>query len=288
MLRYMTLDSKLYGIGYDFNGHAVFYNPALFDEAGVPYPKEGWTMDDFAAAARTVSKKLSVGNRKVWGLAGLNTDWQLEGWYRAFGATMIGEDGKYGANNDAGRAAIQYFADLIKDGAIPIPDQKDPSGQAESLFISGTAAMVLHVGHSVTIFDDAGADYKVARLPTGQGGQAGAGLGGAYVISASTPHPDEAYKFLSYITSGPVLAKVVTTGVPARKSAWTNLSEHMADFASKIEGFAPFNAAKGSFQVMDIQKEVLSKVWNGTTDVPTAMNELAGKANAALTEAGAD
>ena len=106
------------------------------------------------------------------------------------------------------------------------------------------------------------------------------------MISQSSPHKDEAYKFLSYITSGPILAKVVTTGVPARQSAWVGLNEHMSDFAKKIQGFASFNAAKGSFRVMDLQDKVLSKVWNGTEDVPTAMNELALQANAALTDAG--
>ncbi|MBZ9939319.1 sugar ABC transporter substrate-binding protein [Mesorhizobium sp. BR1-1-16] len=285
MLKYMTLNGKLYGIGYDFNGVAIFYNPALFEEAGVPLPKDGWTTDDFANAAKTISTKLSKDGRKVWGLAGIGTDWVLDGWYRAFGTTMIGADGKYDANNDAGRATIQFFADMVKDGVAPIPDQKDSSGQAQSLFISGNLAMALGVGHTVTILDDAGVDYNIARLPVGPAGQAGVGLGGSYVISAATPHKDEAFKFLSYITSGPVLAKVVTTGVPARESAWSNLSEHMADFAKKIQGFAAFNAPKGSFQVMDLQNQVLSGVWNGSVDVPTAMNDLTQKADAALAAA---
>ena len=131
MLKYMTLDGKLYGIGYDFNGHAIFYNPALFDRAGVAYPKPDWTMADMANAAKTISQKLSTDGKKVWGIAGFVGDWQLEGWYHAFGTTMIGPDNKYAANNDAGRATIQYFADLVKAGAEPIPDAKDPGGQAQ-------------------------------------------------------------------------------------------------------------------------------------------------------------
>lgn len=282
MLKYMTLDDTLYGIGYDFNGQVVYYNPEMFDEAGVPYPAEGWTTEDFASAARTISETLSTDNRKVWGLAASNFDWTAEGWYRGYGATMIDDNGQFGANNDGGIAAISLFADLVKDGIMPIPDQKDASGQAQSLFIGGNAAMALGVGHTTFIFEDAGVDFGIARLPVGPEAQVGTGLGGSYVITADTDHPDAAYKFLAYITSGPVLAKVVTTGVPARESAWGQLSDRMTEFAGKVQGFEPFNAVKGSFQVMDIQKRVLSEVWNGTIDVPEAMERIATDANAAL------
>lgn len=288
MLKYLTLNDKLYGIGYDFNGQVVYYNPELFDEAGVPHPAEGWTTDDLNSAARTISEKLSTGSRKVWGFAGGGTDWVLEGWYRGFGSRMITDDGKYGANNEGGIKAIQFFADLIHDGIMPIPDPKDPNGQAQSLFIGGNAAMILGVGHTTYILDDAGVDFNIARLPAGPVAQIGTGLGGAYVITASTPHADAAYKFLAYITSGPVLAKVVTTGVPARNSAWGQLSEHMTEFAEKVQGFEPFNAVKGSFQVMDIQKRIMSEVWNGTKDVPTAQAEIEAEANAALADAAAN
>ncbi len=288
MLKYMTLDGKIYGIGYDINGWAIFYNPALFDEAGVPYPADGWTMDDLAATAKTISEKLSKDGRKVWGFSGLNPDWQMEAWYRAYGTTMIGEDGKYAANNDKGVAALKYFADLIKDGAMPIPDQKDAGAQSNSLFISGNLAMTLGVGHAVTIFGDAGLDFKIARLPVGPGGQAGVGLGGSYVIDAKTKHPDEAYRFLRYITSGPIMAKVTTTGLPARNSAMTNLSAQWLDFADKIKGAAAFNAAKGSFQVMDIQKQVFANVWNGSVEPAVAMADAAAQADAALAAAAAN
>lgn len=287
MLKYMTLNGKLYGIGYDFNGQVVYYNPKLFDEAGVAYPKDGWTTDDLATAARTISKKLNGNGRKVWGFAGASAEWVFEGWFRGFNSRMITDDGKYGANNEGGAQTISFFMDMIKDGVMPIPDQKDPNAQAQSLFIGGTAAMALGVGHATYIFSDAGVDFGIARLPVGPAGQVGTGLGGAYVISADTRYPDAAYKFLAYITSGPVLAKVVTTGVPARTSAWGKLSDRMTEFAGKVQGFEPFNAVKGSFQVMDIQKRVLSEVWNGSKDVPAGLAQIATEADAALAKAAA-
>jgi multiple sugar transport system substrate-binding protein len=288
MLKYLTLNDQLYGIGYDFNGQVVYYNADLFEQAGVPLPVEGWTTDDLNNAARTISEKLSTPSKKVFGFAGGGTDWVLEGWYRGFGSRMITDDGKYGANNEGGIKAIEFFANMIKDGIMPIPDPKDPNGQAQSLFIGGNAAMILGVGHTTYILDDAGVDFGIARLPVGPVAQVGTGLGGAYVITKSTPHPEAAYKFLAYITSGPVLAKVVSTGVPGRASSWGQLSPKMTEFAEKVQGFEPFNAVKGSFQVMDIQKRIMSEVWNGTKDVTAAQAEIEAEANAALADAAAN
>lgn len=42
------------GISNGTNARCFAYNPAIFDEAGVPYPTDNWTWDDFAAAARKI------------------------------------------------------------------------------------------------------------------------------------------------------------------------------------------------------------------------------------------
>jgi multiple sugar transport system substrate-binding protein len=288
MLKYMTLDGKLYGIGYDFNGTAIFYSPELFDKAGVPYPKDGWTTQQMADAAETISKKLSTDGHKVWGLTGLTPDWTFEGWYHAFGTTMISSDNKFGANNAAGAATLAYFQDMIKAGAMPIPNQSDPSGAATALFISGNAAMLLGSGHTVTTFNDAGLDYGVARLPVGPAAQAGAGLGGSYVIQASTKYPDQAYQFLKYIISSPVMTKVITTGIPARDSAMARLDGHWKEFADNIKGGVPFPAVNGSLQVIDLQTQIFANVWNGTTEPAAALEEVAKQADPILASKAVD
>ncbi len=42
------------GISNGTNARCMAYNPALFDEAGVPYPTENWTWEDFAEACRAI------------------------------------------------------------------------------------------------------------------------------------------------------------------------------------------------------------------------------------------
>ena len=42
-----TVEGKLYGIPKDFDTNAVFYNKEIFDQAGVAYPTDDWTFEDF-------------------------------------------------------------------------------------------------------------------------------------------------------------------------------------------------------------------------------------------------
>jgi arabinogalactan oligomer / maltooligosaccharide transport system substrate-binding protein len=63
----------------------------------------------------------------------------------------------------------------------------------------------------------------IAGIPTGPGGQTGSPVGGqSYVIYAGTPHPAEAYKFISFMSSTAsqiAIAKANHT-LPTRNSAF--------------------------------------------------------------------
>jgi len=46
------------GVPWDGNINLVFYNKDLFDEAGVPYPSDDWTWEDFRRVAKTLTEDL--------------------------------------------------------------------------------------------------------------------------------------------------------------------------------------------------------------------------------------
>ena len=47
----MNINGDYYAIPYNNNINMVFFNKKMFDEAGVEYPKEGWTWEDFRNTA---------------------------------------------------------------------------------------------------------------------------------------------------------------------------------------------------------------------------------------------
>lgn len=66
----------IYALPRDVTTSVVAYNKTLFDQAGVPYPKAGWTRQDFLRTARALTKveggrlALSGGRTVLWCYAG--------------------------------------------------------------------------------------------------------------------------------------------------------------------------------------------------------------------------
>src|SRR5690606_16420126 len=60
----MSWQGKLYGVPRDVSNLAIYYNQALFDQAGEPYPAAGWTYETMVAKA----KRLTVPERQ-WGIS---------------------------------------------------------------------------------------------------------------------------------------------------------------------------------------------------------------------------
>ncbi|NBD23715.1 ABC transporter substrate-binding protein [Paenibacillus glycinis] len=51
------VDGKVYGLPGLLNTYGIFYNKKLFQDAGLPEPKPGWTYDDFFAAMEKLASK---------------------------------------------------------------------------------------------------------------------------------------------------------------------------------------------------------------------------------------
>ncbi|MCA5011083.1 extracellular solute-binding protein, partial [Clostridioides difficile] len=48
--------TKQYAVPKDIDTIALWYNKTMFDEAGIPYPDKDWTWDDYAEAAKKLTK----------------------------------------------------------------------------------------------------------------------------------------------------------------------------------------------------------------------------------------
>lgn len=56
-------EGDLWGIPVAAKARVMYYNRALFDAAGVSYPKPGWTLDDFLVAARQLTRGEGAGKQ---------------------------------------------------------------------------------------------------------------------------------------------------------------------------------------------------------------------------------
>ncbi len=81
------INGKLYGLPYTKGGFYVFYNKDMFDAAGLKYPTDNWTWDDFEKTAKSLTT--GAGAKKIYG-ANIHMTWgydldtlpaQMAGWF---------------------------------------------------------------------------------------------------------------------------------------------------------------------------------------------------------------
>lgn len=74
-------ENELFAIPAYSNVRVLFYNKDLFDKAGLPYPKEGWTLDDFRQTALRLTS--GDGATQVYGYLPLDAGLQDLGYFVA-------------------------------------------------------------------------------------------------------------------------------------------------------------------------------------------------------------
>jgi hypothetical protein len=105
---------KVHCLPIDSAAVAVFYNKNMFDAAGVSYPKEGWTWDDYLATMQKLSKDTNNdGKIDQFGTAVWNSYWPVVVWSKTGHNTF--DDPRNPSKflmDDAAIEAIQYLGDL--------------------------------------------------------------------------------------------------------------------------------------------------------------------------------
>ena len=111
---YIYYQGKVVGIPENCGPYVLFYNKKLFREAGIPYPKPGWTWDECLAAARRLSTYKVVDGRQVPVRKGLfinNGDWWFFIWM--YGGHLFSPDGKTCTiDSPEVKKGIRFWADL--------------------------------------------------------------------------------------------------------------------------------------------------------------------------------
>lgn len=151
---------------------SLLYNKTIFDKAGVAYPTNDWTWDDFRAAA----KKLTDASTKTYGYAysvsgSEETTWQLWPHLWQNGGDVLSSDATKSAfNSDAGRKSVDFLRDMaITDKSVYL-DQTDT--KAAQLFASDSIGMITSGPWELYDLGIAKTKYGVTYLPGTDGNHA--------------------------------------------------------------------------------------------------------------------
>lgn len=214
-------EGGVYVLPKDYVTWALFYNKALFDEAGIPYPDDTWTWNPTDGGQYTeIATKLTKqeGGRTVQYGTMASTGW---GYY----FPRIWDNGGRYLNDDRTQcllaepeavAAVQWIADLVnKYGVAPTAETE----QGGFTFASGKIAMMPQGSYMVPGLLNAQFDWAVAPHPQGPQGRHSIMYSSGYGISSQSKYADAAWKLAVFMTrEGSEILAVTGFSVPSRQS----------------------------------------------------------------------
>lgn len=202
-----TFDGKTYAIPFRSSIMYMIYNKQVFEEKQLEIPE---TWDELIAICDelngTDTIPIAFGNSEPW-----YSSW----WIGLFNAMMVptetmnsdynAETGSF--TDEIYVEAVQTFLDMNNKGYFG--DHVNSKGyyQVREQFFAGQAAMILDATAQFTQYDDGMGEenwgfFKIPKMEGAAGDPGTIGGGGeAWVISKDTKYPDEAVKFLKFMTS---------------------------------------------------------------------------------------
>ena len=209
---------QLMCIPQNISSLVVYYNRALFDVAGLPYPTDDWSWDEFLATAQALTLDLdSDGDTDQYGLGTEASIFRLAPFvWGAGGELVVLESGlrpiRLALDSRAAREAVEWFVELQTVHGV-VPDAlAETAESSESRFLNGRTAMFLNSRRGTpTARAVEGLDWDVAALPTAVR-PAGILHSDAYCMAAATEDKDAAWTFIEYANSPVGQAIVAKSG----------------------------------------------------------------------------
>ena len=215
-----TYDGALQCMPQNISSLVVYWNRALFAQAGVAPPAAGWSWSTFVETARALTSD---------GVEGVGIDpsiTRMAPLVWSNGGTVVDDDEqptRTTLHEPAARGALQAVLDLIATGATPSKEQVAAQGLEEQ-FMTGKLAMFMSSRVEVpALREQRGLDFDVAPLPVLR--QPASVLhSDAYCVASSAQDPAAAAEFIAYATGqqGQTITALGGRTVPSLRSVATS------------------------------------------------------------------
>lgn len=198
---YRGTDGHVYMMPDTYDVERIYYNKDLFDAAGVAYPKDGWTLEDFKNAAKALTK--GEGTEKVYGFFADSwwPIWLPYVWQN--GGDLVSQDGSSCVlDQPAATEALDWFADFIRQGYSPSSSELDSMGMGGwDLFVTGRTGMIQSGGWDIPAFEsEAKFKWGMVTLPKGKSEATVLHLTN-YVMASNSKNKEAAWAFLKFLAS---------------------------------------------------------------------------------------
>ncbi|MBG6237722.1 multiple sugar transport system substrate-binding protein [Mycetocola sp. CAN_C7] len=276
---------------------SLIYNKTVFDAAGVEYPTDDWSWDDFRDAAAELTDASTNTYGYAYSVSGSEeTTWQFWPHLWQNGGAILSDDEKTAEfASDAGVEALTFLQGMAVDDQSIYLDQTDT--KFAQLFATDRIAMMTSGPWQLYDLNTAGTDYGVTVLPGTDGDHTTVS---GPDIWALFDHKDKnreywSYEFTKWLTSAEQDERwnVEVGNLPIRSS-----SADSEAFAAQVENYpgldimAANNAnakqarptVSGYVGLSEAIANAIAEVLQGQGEPKAALEEAAERANTALSE----
>ena len=160
-LESMRYEDSLFALPASQSSLSLIYNKQIFDNAGLPYPSDNWTLNDFLQTARKLT------NNEIYGLA---MPVKIYLWWIAFqtgfGGWIFDEEGNPTLDSPGSAEALQWVIDLELEHAVVSPGTGFDIEAVKTQFVQGRAAMTIDGPWNWMTYKEANLDLGQTLLPT--------------------------------------------------------------------------------------------------------------------------
>ncbi len=277
-----VVEGSTYGVPYYNYALGLIVRQDIFDEQGIAVPT---TLDDYV----DVVKKLT--NDDFYGAAmqpqkGYKVMEEWKNWLYATGGELFNADGDITINSPEAVKALEMYIDAFNTSA---PEGSVNWGFDEALraVASGRAATMLSYNWMLPALNakggmsgDLAGKFTLNEVPGGK-----AVLGSwSWSIPANVDDKDEAWKYISWITSKAVAKdRVIAGGAPVRTSIISDPEVWEKGFGEDyyktllgiLEDAAPLSSGTSAEELIDIVGTELSAAVSGQKSVQQALDDAA-------------
>jgi multiple sugar transport system substrate-binding protein len=202
VLQTAQYQDRTYGLPWIAQPVVLYFNRALFDEAGLEHPTLDWTWDDLKENAAALTQDTDGdGANDQWGFT-MNGWPPIQMFIWQAGGEVISEDlSSSPIDSPEAIAGAQFYADMVYNDEHTPPEAVISEQGFGEMFKAGRIAMFM--GGAADDLDRVeGLDVGVVAVPSGPANRQTFAWTASTAISAQTENPDLAYQALVKLTEG--------------------------------------------------------------------------------------
>ncbi|AZI45045.1 ABC transporter substrate-binding protein (plasmid) [Deinococcus psychrotolerans] len=222
----VTADGKRYGMPWILDTKYLFYNKDMLKKAGIAAPPKTW--EELQKQAAIIKAKKLVEYPIVWSWSqaeALICDYTTL--LSAYGGQFY-TGGKPAFNTGGGLKALQYMTGSLKSGLSNPNSTEYLEEDVRKVFSDGKAAFALNWTYMYAMANDpkqskVAGNVGIVPAPGAAGVSQASAMNGSMGLGIPTgsPHKDEAWKFIQYLTSAPAQEQFATLSLPIWKASYS-------------------------------------------------------------------